>query len=120
MSNSQRIQFQNNLLKYILGQENRFLEFGTLNEKPTVILCDRGALDIKAYMEDTDWQILMDEGDYNIVDLRDRRYDGIIHMVTAADGAAEHYNLGNKARSEDLSKAIELDKKLQECWVDHP
>lgn len=41
-------------------------------------------------------------------------------MVTAADGAEEHYNLGNKARSEGLQQAIAIDRKLQNCWVDHP
>jgi hypothetical protein len=28
------------------------------------------------------------------------RYDAVIHLVTAADGAEEYYNLGNRARYE--------------------
>jgi hypothetical protein len=29
--------------------------------------------------------------EWNVVNLRDRRYDAIIHLVTAADGAEEFY-----------------------------
>ncbi len=37
------------------------------------------------------------------MNLRDKRYDSVIFMVTAADGAEEHYTLSNNiARSEGL------------------
>lgn len=53
--------------------------------------------------------------------MRDLRYDLVIHMSTAADGAEEHYTLGNnEARSEGIQFAKELDKKLQEAWINHP
>lgn len=39
--------------------------------------------------------------------LRDRRYDAVIHMVTAADGAEKYYTLANnEARYEDAKTAI--------------
>ena len=38
--------------------------------------------------------------------LRDNRYDGVIHLVTAADGAEDFYETGsNEARYEGLKQA---------------
>ena len=53
--------------------------------------------------------------------LRDRRYDAVIHMVTAADGAVEFYNLDNPSRYEkDLAVALQVDQKLRTAWHGHP
>jgi len=41
----------------------------------------------QAYMDQASWDVMMDEYGWNTVDLRDKRYDGVIHMVTAAIGA---------------------------------
>lgn len=41
--------------------------------------------------------------------LRDGRYDGILHLVTAACGAEEHYSLeNNEARSESVEMARDV------------
>lgn len=41
--------------------------------------------------------------------LRDGRYDGIFHLVTAASGAEEHYSLeNNEARSESVEMARDV------------
>ena len=54
--------------------------------------------------------------DMSIVSLRDKRYDGVFHLVTAADGAKDFYTLeNNKVRRETLAEAIELDKKNSSC-----
>lgn len=42
--------------------------------------------------------------------LRDRRYEAVIHLVTAAQGALEFYsNSNNEARYEDVEDAKVLD-----------
>ena len=41
------------------------------------------------------WQVLLDENGFNIVNLRDKRYDAVVHMVTAAEGAEDFYTLDN-------------------------
>ena len=43
----------------------------------------------------------MDEQGFEYT-IRDRRYDSVIHMVTAAEGAEEFYDYGNEARYENL------------------
>ena len=55
----------------------------------------------------------------NLVSLRDNRYDAVLHLVTAADGADAFYGNDNVARYENKSQAIEKDKKLREAYMGH-
>ena len=60
-------------------------------------------MDIQAYVTDWVWQALLDETAWTTVQLRDRRYDCVIHMETAANGAEEFYSSKNNlARHESL------------------
>lgn len=53
--------------------------------------------------------------------LRDRRYEAVIHLVTAAQGAVEFYtSQNNEARYETVNEAQALDQKLINAWVGHP
>ncbi|CAN0311734.1 unnamed protein product, partial [Discosporangium mesarthrocarpum] len=57
----------------------------------------------------------------NATSLRDDRYDGVFHLVTAAIGAEEHYTLeNNMARSEPPELAKDVDARTQNAWVGHP
>lgn len=51
------------------------------------MLIEGGLLDGSAYVDKENWQALMDDMEVNLANIRDQRYDGVIHMVTAADGA---------------------------------
>lgn len=58
---------------------------------------------------------------WSTIQLRDRRYEAVIHMMTAANGAETFYqNDSSGARSETLEEAREIDKKLINAWVGHP
>lgn len=96
------ISFQTTLLLTQCHLEETFIELAMLAKQDAVILTDRGLMDGSAYMKPEAWQTLMDEKGWNEVILRDRRYDAVIHLVTAANGAAEFYNLGNPSRYEVL------------------
>ena len=48
-------------------------------------------MDGSAYTDENTWQALLDETGWNTIQLRDRRYEAVIHMVTCADGAEEFY-----------------------------
>ena len=81
-----------------MDMEDHFVNLASISEDPdeiAVVLCDRGAMDPSAYMTKEEWQALLDEYGWNTVNLRDKRYDGVIHLVTAADGAEEFYTLAN-------------------------
>ena len=52
--------------------------------------------------------------------LRDNRYDAVLHLVTAADGAEKFYaSLNNEARYESVTEAVEKDKRLREAYLGH-
>lgn len=97
-------------MKAQMNLEDYFYDLAVLNDKPSVILYDRGVMDPKAYMDNECWQTILDENNWNIVYLRDKRYDVVVHLVTAADGAEKFYTLeNNQARYEDVPTAIKVD-----------
>ena len=78
-------------------------------------------MDGKAYTTDEVWQALLDETHWSTIQLRDRRYEAVVHLVTAADGAEQFYtSANNEARYESVEEAILLDRKLINSWVGHP
>lgn len=60
-----------------------------------VVLCDRGLMDGKAYMENSLWERMLRTYKIKERNMRDTRYDAVFHLVTAADGAAKFYTTAN-------------------------
>lgn len=79
-------------------------------------------MDPVSYIDNHEWELLkLRNPSWNEVDLRDNRYDQIIHLVTAANGAEQFYTLeNNTARTESIELARELDEKCAKAWVGHP
>lgn len=73
-------------------------------------------------MPENDWERLKEKySHWNEVDLRDNRYDQIIHLTTAANGAEQFYNLDNNhTRTESIELAREIDERLAKAWCGHP
>ena len=77
----------------------------TMDTEKVLIVCDRGALDNKAYMNETEFAEAMKSIGSNEVELRDN-YDAVFHLVTAAKGAEEFYTTANNsARTETVTEA---------------
>lgn len=120
------IAFQENLLKTLLQIEdtiNQTVKFyNTQHNKNCLVLYDRGAMDPVAYLKPEDWETLkMRNPSWNEIDLRDNRYDQIVHLVTAAEGAEDFYTLDNNAtRTEGLAVAKDIDKRCTKAWMGHP
>jgi len=92
----------------------------SMSAEKILIVCDRGALDNKAYMTDDEFRYVLDSLSLNEVELRDG-YDGVFHLTTTAKGAEEFYTTkNNMARVETLEEAKLLDDKLISSWVGHP
>lgn len=88
-------------------------------EVPTIILCDRGILDDKAYVSEEEFKILLRERNLSHFDVYNR-YDLVMHLRTVADGKEEFYTTDNNAaRSEPPEQARERDKKTLESWYGH-
>ena len=63
---------------------------------------------------------VLEENNWTVSALRDKRYNAVIHLQTAALGASEFYTLeNNHARMEAPAEAIALDKRLSHAWVGH-
>jgi CYTH domain-containing protein/predicted ATPase len=89
-------------------------------ERKKVILLDRGIMDVKAFIAHDDFRAILKRKGLNEVSLRDR-YNGVIHLVTAADGAMEFYTGDNNtARLETPEDALRFDHGIRESWLGHP
>ena len=92
----------------------------TMKASKVLIVCDRGALDNKAYMTKLDFARVLAALGESEVGLRDG-YDAIFHLVTAAKGAEGFYTTANNsARTETPEEAAALDDRLISAWTGHP
>ncbi|KAG7202042.1 hypothetical protein KM043_004725 [Ampulex compressa] len=109
--------FQENLLRTMLQIENTFFQLGDSCSRNCLIICDRGAMDASAFISKDKWELMMASNGWNNVELRDNRYNQIIHMVSAANGAEEFYSTEEHAcRSEGVELARDLDYKAAAAW----
>jgi len=112
--------FQKHLMQVQREVEDAFIALAKGSGRPAVVLLDRGLMDGKAYMEEEQWELLLEELQLTPVMLRDQRYDAVVHLVTAADGAAPFYSLANnESRTESVEAAIEVDRRTLDCWTGH-
>merc|ERR1712100_673158 len=77
-------------------------------------------MDSGAYMSDKGWEELLANNGWDVSQIRDRRYDHVVHLVTAAIGAEAFYTgANNAARLETAEEAALLDKAIADMWVGH-
>lgn len=108
-------------LEVQLALEDKFMRMAEACEQPAIIVCDRGTMDISAYMKPEMWQDITQAVGTDTQRLRDDRYDAVLHLVSAADGAERYYTTANnRERTEGLELARMLDKKIINAWTGHP
>ena len=113
--------FQRGIVEVQLAIEKAFFEFARASEKASVLLMDRGIPDGFAYLPLSDWTGLLCELGLVHHDLRDKRYDAVVHLMTAAIGAEAHYGtLTNPTRYETMEEARGVDERLRQAWLGHP
>lgn len=121
--------FQKFVLKKQIEKENLYEEMARYyNKDRLIIFYDRGILDQLAYIERSDFEDMLKEESLSIAKVYDR-YDAVLHLVTAADGAEKFYEWNdpesgqtgnNAARSESPEEARIKDKKTLNGWIGHP
>lgn len=113
-------EFQKKVIKTQLAQEDIIESFAELQPGARkILICDRGAMDGMAYVDPKLFEAIVHDMDYRLIELRDKRYAGVFHLVTAADGAEAFYNFDNPARHESAEEARALDKKTLGAWTGH-
>ena len=117
------LDFQNALMSIQLRKERIYADWAErLDNDKILLVCDRGALDNKAYMTESDFNAVLSAMRTNEIELRDN-YDAVFHLVTAANGAEEAYvkhKDDNPARTETPKAARDLDNRLIAAWTGHP
>lgn len=115
--------FQRELLRYMQARRAQYIRMMEAQDtdRPKVLLFDRAELDARGtYISTAKFDSIASGLGILPGVVRDS-YDGVLHLVTAADGAAEFYTLANnKARSESPEDAIRLDGALLNAWNGHP
>ena len=113
------VQFQVAVIKSQLQLENSFMDItaqtnsSSRRKAITIILLDRGILDVKAYLPNNKcWQDILNKCQLTEQQII-QRYDLVIHLVTTAQGAEQFYGTASspKARTETLEKAVQTDDK---------
>ena len=113
------LEFQRYVLEMQLNKEKLFEKIAENTQQDTIILCDRGIMDNRAYINNKQFRQLLKEFELNEMEIMSS-YDLVLHLVTAADGAEEYYTTANNtARTETPEQARALDKKTLNSWIGH-
>lgn len=112
--------FQTELLSYILEREERFTNAALRSSsEQIVVLCDRGSMDGVAYIGRSEYEGIVQSLGRSVPQIRDSRYEAVIHLRTAALGASQYYAT-DEERLESPEEAIALDERTCAAWVGHP
>jgi thymidylate kinase len=115
-------EFENEILNLQLFKEKRFKDFIKYYPDDTkiVFLCDRGSVDVCAYLGKENYERMLKENNLKHEDLLND-YDLVIHMITVAANRENKFsNSNNKARFEDNEEeAINVDNNIKEAWKDY-
>ena len=113
--------WQRHLIDLQLAKEKAFTDIARgMKGNKALVVCDRGAMDSRAYMTEAEFRWVLRQTGLSKVALRDG-YDAVFHLVTAAKGAEDHYTLkNNAARRETPEEAAALDDRLIGAWTGHP
>lgn len=112
-------------LEIQLALEEKFMRMAETQEGPTMVVCDRGTMDISAYMTPEMWAEITAAVGVDNQSMIDS-YDLVLHLQTAADGLEQCYTTANNAQrleqanEEGFSIARDLDHKVMEAWKSHP
>ena len=115
------IHFQQHLLKLQLYKEEMFESAAQfLKDDKILMLFDRATMDNKGYMVYEEFCEIIKNVNFTEEELL-ARYDGVVHMETAAKASENLYRLdNNKARFETVEGAIQTDNNLYKAWEKHP
>lgn len=123
-------EFQNFVFDIQKNNEDLFTKAADYyNDDKVIVFYDRGLLDGCAYVDkETTFKSILEKRNMTFADVYSR-YDAILHLVTAADGAEKFYQWNdpskegvgnNAARSESPAEARQKDKATLNAWIGHP
>lgn len=110
-------EFEKNILHAILEKEELYARaaLDIFSDKPRILICDRGTLDARAYLNEKQFLEVMARERFELSEFLNR-YSLAVHLVTAADGA-EAYYVNTPERKETLAEARALDERTKIAWL---
>ncbi len=115
------LDFQKIIIPYQLKKEETYEDAIKYipNDQKVIIIFDRGVMDNKAYISNSEFNQILNNYNLSQIELLDN-YDMVIHLVTSAFGKEECYTLNNnQARTETISEAVIMDRKTLNAWSGH-
>jgi len=126
LNQEQVLDFQYNLIKTMLTLEDTYFSMAEKwnssgGQQNCLVICDRGTMDASAFISPEEWNALLERLELDEERICEGRYDHVVHMVSAANGAEEFYSVEeHAARFEGIELARDRDKKAMESWREHP
>jgi hypothetical protein len=114
--------FERSIIQMQIQMEDSFISVASASARPSVVVFDRGLLDVPAYLPRDIWLSLLAAMGYDEAGFA-ARYDVVIHLVTTAYDIEDVYlqqKANNPARTETPEEARALDDKVLKCWAAHP
>lgn len=112
-------EFQGVLARAIIAEEEgKQAAVALLPGDRKAVLCNRTLNGIAPYMDALAFEIVLHELGISYEESL-ARYDAVFHLVTAAEGAEQFYNLDNEARTETPEEARALDLKTRNALIGH-
>lgn len=87
-------------------------------DEKAVIICDRGLMDCRVYLDDTDYERIKSELKLNEVELRDR-YDAVFHLDSTANSKKAEY-INCHIRIESQNEARDINDRSLRAWCGNP
>jgi predicted ATPase len=115
------VDFQATLMRTQFHLEDTLYTMAEKTGQKSVLLCDRGAMDGKAYVDDSTWAKILAQNNVLEMDICDSRYNAVLHLVTAAHSAEKFFSSEtNVTRRETAEEARALDQNILRGWMPHP
>lgn len=113
--------FEDSVIKTQIILEDSMVKFANTFNNRSVVICDRGVMDSSAFIDEKAWNVVMKNNNWNIVNLRDLRYDAVIHLESSAVEVPHHYTTeNNPIRIKESNIAKTIDFNLRKSWMGHP
>lgn len=110
-------EFQKAIAQLQIGRENEYENMVTDNSN-AVIICDRGLMDCRVYLDDDDFTRIKKELRLTDIDLRDR-YDAVFHLdSTSTDENTNYKNNENRIEARDVAR--DMNELSLRAWCGNP
>ncbi len=110
-------EFQKAIARLQIERETEY-ENMIIDGSNAVIICDRGLMDCRVYLDDDDFSRIKKELKMSDVDLRDR-YDAVFHLdSTSTDESVKYKNSENRIEPRD--RARDINELSLRAWCGNP